>query len=624
MSSNTWLSFSAKIKSASETILESRPLHPCRTLVVVWLVGLYGLGIVGFGQFFAWGNFDMQYMDWSNITGPRLQFLRSAVLEGQFPLQISDTATLQSATNRYLAVPDVIISPQIILLYKLPLPWFSLVDIWLLYSAGFGGLLVLRRKLGLSLLSFSALFLLFNFNGSILAHFSAGHITWGGYFLFPWFIWLVFRLIEGDKSWSWTWLMALLLFVIWLQGSYHQFVYLLILLAAVGIFVPSTFWTVIRTGVFTFIVSAFRLLPAILVATQYRQSFLNGYPSLFSILDNLVNLPSATSTSFSNPYVGLGQSIGEWEVTAFVGLVGALFLIYFGIYRGLLKGSSPFRTLLFPLGVLLLLCFGPVFQIFQSLPIPLIQGERVAARLFEVVLAFSIVLAAERFQCWLDTSIPKPLTLAGGLLALGLIGADLWQDLTYWSVTNRPLVWWNYFNPANWFVKNDLTDTLYLWLVFGGLAISMTSILVLGWLSWREHPQFHPGIAKWLALVLHVLAGWGILAAIIIIGRNIFGVSTAMVLQAVVAPFLYALISWSYFRRFSFTNPVQTAAIFTGVVILLNALVFAFFTPQGVTIYFRPLSAWLAFALIFAVTYFVGIWLKNKQIQNQPPESKGF
>ncbi len=340
---------SDNLKPMLETLLESHPSRKYRWLIVLWIVGLYAIGLFLFGHFFNYGNFDMLYMDWSQITGPRLQFLQSAIRTGQLPLHISDAETMHFITVRYLAVADVFISPQYLLLKWLSLPVFSLVNVWLLYTVGFAGLLVLWCKLRLSPISFTALFLLFNFNGNILAHYNVGHTNWGGYFLFPWVAWLVFRLLEGDHSWRWTTLMAVLLFVIWLQGSYHQFVWLLILLVGIAIFVPKTFWTVIKTGLVTFLVCAFRILPCILAYNGYKQSFINGYPSLFALWDNLVNLPTPTSTPFfTNPVLGMG--VGEWELASFIGLIGALFLIYFGLYRGLLHREARYPGLLAPLG----------------------------------------------------------------------------------------------------------------------------------------------------------------------------------------------------------------------------------------------------------------------------------
>ncbi len=114
-------------------------------------------------------------------------FLRDAVRSGELPLHISDPATLGGITDRFLAIPDEILSPQVYLLRFISIGRFVFVDVAILYTIGFFGLLWLRRRFSLSLFTFTILFLLFDFNGHILAHYCIGHVTWGGYFLFPWF-----------------------------------------------------------------------------------------------------------------------------------------------------------------------------------------------------------------------------------------------------------------------------------------------------------------------------------------------------------------------------------------------------------------------------------------------------
>jgi hypothetical protein len=452
-------------------------------LSILWIAGLYLLGIFVFGDFFEWGGHTLEYHDWANVTGPRFLFLRTAVKSGQFPMHISDPSTLHGWTLRYLSVADAYISPQLVLLFRLSIQRFNLANVWLLYSLGFAGLLALRARLRLSPVAFAVPFLLFNFNGHILAHYSVGHATWGGYFLFPWFAWLVLRLLDGDRSWRWTLGMAALLFIIWLQGSFHQFVWLLILLALIGIFVRGTFWAVVRAGFFTFLISAFRILPSTLLYGETSTAFINGYPSLYALWDSLVNLEFSVSSPFF--IKGLGEGVGTWETTAYIGLLGGLFLLYFGLYRGLLKRNSPFSPLLLPLGIFLLLCMGQIFNILRTLPIPLLEGERVATRMFSVVLAFGLIFAAERFQRWLDESSP-PLVLPASLLALALIAFELWQDLNIWRISNGDKDFWIEFNDTKWYVKNNPSDTIYYWLVFGGLAISLLTFIVLAFLSWRE------------------------------------------------------------------------------------------------------------------------------------------
>ena len=481
---NFWKRFTTDRLPAGNWLLSSQSPRKYIWLSILWIGGLYLLGIFVFGDFFDWGGHTLEYHDWANITGPRFLFLRTAVKSGQFPMHISDPSTLHGWTTRYLAVPDAFISPQLLLLYRLSIQRFNLANVWLLYSLGFAGLLALRARLRLSPVAFAALFLLFNFNGNILAHYSVGHATWGGYFLFPWFAWLVLRLMSGERSWRWTLGMAALLFIIWLQGSFHQYVWLLILLALIGIFVRGTFWAVVRAGLFALLISAFRILPSILLYGKSSTAFINGYPSLYALWDNLVNLQHAVNSPFF--VAGLGQGVGSWEMSAYIGLVGGLFLLYFGVYRGLLQRNSPFFRMLAPLGIMLLLTLGQVYNILRLLPIPLLEGERISTRMFSVVLAFGLIFAAERFQRWLEEVSPPRLVLPGSLLALALIAFELWQDLNIWRISNGSQDFWIEFNDTKWFVKNIPSDTVYYWLVFGGLAISLLTFIILAILSWRE------------------------------------------------------------------------------------------------------------------------------------------
>jgi hypothetical protein len=485
MVSNIILFFRKHFNPAMESLLDSNPPPTYRPLTVVWLAGLYLFGLLVFGYFLNFGSFDMVYQDWAEVTGPRLQFLQSAIQNGQLPFTISDSSTFHLETNRYLAVGDVFASPQYLLLGVLSLPAFCVVNLWLLYSLGFLGLIFIFRKLHLSALSFTFLFLLFNFNGGILAHYYVGHTTFGGYFLFTWFALLVFRLLEGDHSWKWSTLTALLLLAIWLQGSFHQFVWLIILLCGIAIFVPKTFWTVLRTGIVIAFVCAFRLLPCIIESSSLKFAFLNGYPSIYSIWVNLVNLPDPNSSPFFFNGV-LGTSLGEWELTQFIGLVGTIFMLFFGVALGLFHRKAPYRNLLGPVGLLFLLSLGLVYKWFSNIPIPLFQGERVSSRIFSVVLVFGLILASERFQRWIENSPDKPISLLSGLIGLGAVSFDLGQNYFIWRVAFHDPNSIRQFDPANWYVVSNSIDITYSRLVWFGLAITFLSIMGLIWICHIE------------------------------------------------------------------------------------------------------------------------------------------
>ena len=465
-----------------------------RWIAWIWLLGVFLLGLYWFWIFFEHGGHTLLFHDWANITAPRYQFLKSAVQEMQFPLHISDPGTFHGYTYRYLSVPDTLISPQLVLLGWMAVTRFNLFNVCILYSLGFIGLLVLKNKFHISLIPFTALSLLFNFNGNILAHLSVGHANWVGYFLFPWFAWLVFRLLEGDRSWKWTLGMSVLLFVIWLQGSYHQFVWLLLMLGLIAIFVPRTFWFVVRAGVFILVMSAFRLLPAILVYDNYVGGFDNGFITLSVLFNYLIFMASPQEIKYFMP--GTGPFVGSWELTTFIGMVGTIFVIYFGLFRGLLARQAPFRALMLPLGIMLLLT-GGLYDIVDRLNIPLLGGERITSRMISVVLTFGLIMAAERFQRWLDNSDRKPFLAAASLMAFSLTGLDLWLNMNVWKISDSSRLFdWVYFDPSKWFVRNDYSDTLYLGLVFGGLAISLVTFILLAVLSWREKPGTPGGLPQ--------------------------------------------------------------------------------------------------------------------------------
>ena len=160
-----------------------------------------------------------------------------------------------------MTIPDVILSPQVLFLGILGLMPFVLFNVLFQYTIGFWGLLKLRKKFHLSLVAFLAVFLLFNFNGHFLSHLTIGHVNWGGYFLYPWFALLIFRFVEGEKSWSWVLFGALIFFLVFLQGAYHQYVWMLIFLGVTGIVYWRNFFAAFKVLVFANLLSMVRILP---------------------------------------------------------------------------------------------------------------------------------------------------------------------------------------------------------------------------------------------------------------------------------------------------------------------------------------------------------------------------
>jgi len=469
-----------------ENFLVSNPPYRIRRITWAWLVALYLAGAVLWGYFFSWGRFSLNFHDWAHITGPRLAFLKDALVQGLPPLHVPDPYPLGANTDRFLAIPDQILSPQVILLLILPIGVFVVGNVLLLYSLGYGGLLWLRRKFSLSPVAFTIIFLLFNFNGHILAHFAVGHATWGGYFLFPWFAILVFRLVEGERGWTWIAKMALLLFAIFLQGSFHQFVWALIFLALLAVAKRGYFLTAGGGALFAVLLSLVRILPAASLVGKFSYEFWSGYPTLVDLWQSLVTIyPPGAKT----PLLLMPARLGYWEVSLYVGLAGAVFLLYFGVWRWLRARAdhSGYQSLALPVLGLVVMSMGQIFRIIRLAQVPLLDGESVTTRMISLPFVFILIFAVIHFQGWLDQPHRSAALVYLIISAVIIISLnDLGQNYRIWRVaaaapTFKKII----FDPRAWTVTNH-PDPAYLGLALAGAALSLVSLGVLLFFIWRS------------------------------------------------------------------------------------------------------------------------------------------
>ena len=348
-------------------------------------------------------------------------------------------------------------------------------------------MLKLKRSQCFSILTFAILFLLFNFNGNILAHLSVGHITWGGYFLFPWLALLVFELLDGKTGWSWTFKVAVLLFIMLLQGSYHQFVWCLFLLGLLGLAFPRYFWLLLRTAVAAVLLSLARLLPEVTLVGNASNNFLSGFPDFQSIWNALVTIqPPGVRSSLA----AIGNPIGLWEATTYVGLIGAGFLVYFGIIRPLVTpgAENKYRRLLLPVAGLLFLSLTPIYNELRNiLPLPIFIGERVITRLIGLVFALALFMAANQFQDWLNAGRAAKIPVVASLVLLAFDAVDLYQNYYTWSVVRVAKVsGYVLFSPDQWTIANNQANYLYLQYVMWGAAGSIAVFIFLVVMAARE------------------------------------------------------------------------------------------------------------------------------------------
>ena len=117
---------------------------------------------------------------------------------------------------------------------------------------------------------------------------------------------------------------------------------------------------------------------------------------------------------------------------------------------------------------------------------------------------------------------------------------------------------------------------------------------------------------KELVIVLvFALVGWALCAATIGIGMAVTTERNALIIHAVGAPIFFALLSFVYFKKFNYTTPLQTAAIFVGFVIAVDFFVVALLIQRSFEMFASPLGTWIPFGLIFLATYLAGRYVQK-------------
>jgi hypothetical protein len=357
--------------------------------------------------------------------------LQQALREGRVPYYVSEPILI---TRKLLAIPEVSTSPQLLLLSVLPVGAFLVVNTLLLAAAGFGGLLLLRRRYALGSAAFALLVLLFCWNGHITAQLAVGHSMWVGYFLLSFFMLFVLELVEDGPRSASAMKLALVLFALLLQGSFHIFVWCVLFLLLLAAF-ETRLWPAVWRGLgWAAALGSVRLLPAFFVARRRDQAFLTGFPTLLDLWHGLVTVRDA---SFGKRGGIFGQ-VDWWELDVYVGPAGLLFLIVFGLAlarRYPVLRSSGERALLGPLALLTLFSYADTYLALNLSGVPLLDSQRAASRLFAIPLVFLIVLACLRLDRFLRERPGPRWRTAAALLAVA-VAAGLLAHSAVWRVSH--------------------------------------------------------------------------------------------------------------------------------------------------------------------------------------------
>lgn len=131
-------------------------------------------------------------------------------------------------------------------------------------------------------------------------------------------------------------------------------------------------------------------------------------------------------------------------------------------------------------------------------------------------------------------------------------------------------------------------------------------------MSLAEKNQFPK---SFMIAAAHALVGWGLCGATMFLGMAMTTPVRALVIHAVASPFIFASVSWIYFRRFAAWSPLHAAAAFLGIVIALDFFVVALFIEKSFEMFRSIEGTWLPFVLIFVSTWCTGLAARRERHQ---------
>jgi hypothetical protein len=450
---------------------------------IVILAVLFAGGAFHWIWFFNYGHMSFRPYDWGKEF-IYYSVLQRAIESGSVPYHIPQAF---HGSNRFLALPEVNLSPQIFFLPAVDVGTFVVLNTVLLYAAGFVGTLLIRRRYGLSLLSFTVFFLLFNFNGHIVAHLGVGHSMWGGYFLLPFLFLFLLEVLEGGPWRTGALKIAFALAAILLQGSLHVYIWCLLFL----VFVLAFNWkqakplalAIAASGV----LSAYRLLPALFALWGKKEKFIWSYPTPLELLDALTTIRESTPERL-RPW----GTAGWWEHDAYIGLLGLAVLVIFGIWMRFAKRDGlekyRYRELDVPLVLMALLSVSYVHAFITRIPVPLLKSERVAMRFVIIPVVLLALLSSIRMEVVLR-SLRQTFKLRFLAISTMALAALSFVDHSYlWSIARLDRIFTSKAVDLTVPPIQDLADGLYK-TTFGvsvGISLAALAVSIYAMTKWRR------------------------------------------------------------------------------------------------------------------------------------------
>jgi len=332
-----------------------------------------GLGCWFWLYFFGFGRLSLTLEDWP-MHGYYLNIGRLSLTHGTLPWVVNWSS---QGTDRFLANPETYISPLLLLLPWVSNGWFVALEVCLSFGIGVWGWWVLKGEMNWSRLTFVVAVVVASFNGYIVSRLAVGHLMWCGYFLSPWVLFGIHRmLISPDRRLCWAPL-SFAFFALFLFGSFHIAIWWFLFLGIACLAQPRLLVPASAAVLSACAMACFRILPAI-VFLHERSAFLTGYPSL----EMLVRGFTKTQAYRPTPRAWGPEILGWWEYDHYVGWAVVVFVVFFtAVILLFWRRQTPFvRPITAASLGMAVLSYGSIYSWVYSLPLVIFRSERVSSR----------------------------------------------------------------------------------------------------------------------------------------------------------------------------------------------------------------------------------------------------
>ena len=109
-----------------------------------------------------------------------------------------------------------------------------------------------------------------------------------------------------------------------------------------------------------------------------------------------------------------------------------------------------------------------------------------------------------------------------------------------------------------------------------------------------------------MVILFFAFIGWAACGATMGVGMALTSIDVTLIIHTIGAPIYFIILSLIYFKKFNYTKPITTAALFISFVIIVDFFLVALIINKSLDMFYSFLGTWLPFTLIFVSTWMTG------------------